>query len=121
MVNIVIRPYNSSSRKEELVCLEFQGSFDSGDATELSGLEVGDLTLEGDSAVLITGHHRLVGKKAKLPKPLAVIHKRQKEADSMEEGTSYEVVTILKEKYLFASRPGLIVQESLRGLTKTGK
>ncbi|KAI8350380.1 hypothetical protein BD560DRAFT_337620 [Blakeslea trispora] len=121
MVNIVIHSHNNSNRKEELICLEFQGSFDSGDATELGNLEVGDLTLEGDSAVLITGHHRLVGKKAKLSKPLAVMHKKQKEPDSMEEGTAYEVVTLLKEKYIFSGRPGLIVQESLRGLTKIGK
>ncbi|KAI8080688.1 uncharacterized protein B0P05DRAFT_539174 [Gilbertella persicaria] len=121
MVNISIYPYINSEKKQELICLDFQGSFDSGDATELDNMEIGDLTLEDDSAVLVIGHHRLVGKKAKLPKPYAVIYKRKKEEDAMEEGTSYDVVTILKEKYVFTGRPGLIVQESLRGLTRIGK
>jgi chromosome transmission fidelity protein 8 len=122
MVHVVIHSYQNSDRKD-LVYLDFQGNFDSGDHVKLDNLEIGDLTLKDDSAILIIGHHRLVGKKVKLPKPFAVIHKRKTDLDVMEEedGVCYDVVTILKEKYVFPNRPGLIVQESLRGLTKIGK
>jgi chromosome transmission fidelity protein 8 len=33
---------------------------------------------------------------------------------------SYDVVSIIKEKYVFSQRPGLIVQENLRNLTRIG-
>lgn len=123
MVHVVIHSYQNSDRKEDLVYLDFQGNFDAGDLVKLDNLEIGDLTIDSDSVVLVIGHHRLVGKKVKLPKPFAVIHKRKTDLDVMEEedGVCYDVVTILKEKYVFSSRPGLIVQESLRGLTKIGK
>lgn len=125
MVNIVIHSLQNSEKKEELVYLDFQGSFDSPENPDVSNIEIGDLTLKDDSALLIIGHHKLVGKKVKLPKPFAVLHKRKREQDDMMEdgkdGVVYDVVTILKEKYVFSGRPGLIVQESLRGLARIGK
>ncbi|CEP14168.1 hypothetical protein [Parasitella parasitica] len=123
MVHVAIHSYRHSNNKEELVYLDFQGSFDVGDEPQLDNLELGDLTLEDESATLIIGHHRLIGKKVKLPQPFAVIHKRKTDLDMQEEqdGVCYDVVTILKEKIVFSNRPGLIVQESLRGLTRIGK
>lgn len=125
MVHIVIHSLQNSEKKEELVYLDFQGSFDSPDNTDVSNIEIGDLTLKDNSALLIIGHHKLVGKKVKLPKPFAVLHKRRLGQDDMiedgKDGVVYDVVTILKEKYVFSGRPGLIVQESLRGLAKIGK
>ncbi|KAG2189807.1 hypothetical protein INT46_007916 [Mucor plumbeus] len=123
MVHIVVHSHRHSNKKEELVYLDFQGSFDVGDEPQLDNLEIGDLTLQGESAILIIGHHRLVGKKMKLAKPFAVVHKRKTDLDILEEqdGVCYDVVTILKEKYVFPNRPGLIVQESLRGLARIGK
>ncbi|RCH99172.1 Chromosome transmission fidelity protein 8 [Rhizopus azygosporus] len=115
MVNIVIHPYNQSSQKQDLLVLDFQGSFDSGEVVDLSLVKFGNVTLNENSAELVIGHHRLVGKKVKLPKPYAVIHKRK---DSME--ASYDVVSFIKEKYVFSQRPGLIVQENLRNLTRIG-
>lgn len=126
MVHVVIHSHSTSNKTEELLYLDFQGSFDSADNLDVSNIEIGDLTLLDDSATLIIGHHKLVGKKVKLPKPYAVIHRQKAEdEDAMMEdgksGISYDVVTILREKYVFSNRPGLIVQESLRGLTKIGR
>lgn len=120
MVHVVIHSYKDSVQTQDLIYLDFQGSFESVDNIQLSNVDIGDLTLSTDSAQLIIGHHKLTGKKVKLPKPLAVIHKRK---DMMDEGGcgEYDVVTILKDKYVFSGRPGLIVQESLRGLTRIGK
>jgi chromosome transmission fidelity protein 8 len=73
---------------------------------------------------LSIGHHKLEGKKAKLAKPLAVIAKRTTEAhhDTMDldhpESLTYDVVRIIEEKFVFVSRPSLLVQEDLRGLMK---
>lgn len=124
MVHIVIHPLQTSNKTEELIYLDFQGSFESSsEEANVSNIEIGDLTLQENSALLIIGHHKLTGKKVKLPKPFAVIHKKKIDKDDMEEdtGVCYDVVTILKEKYVFSVRPGLIVQESLRGLTRIGK
>jgi len=65
----------------------------------------------------------LEGKKTKLSKPLAVIAKRNRQdADAMDldqqQSVTYDVVHILKEKFVFAHRPSLLVQEDLRGLMK---
>ncbi|KAI8637380.1 hypothetical protein BD408DRAFT_424668 [Parasitella parasitica] len=123
MVHVAIHSYRHSNKKEELLYLDFQGSFDVGDEPRLDYLELGELTLQDESATLIIGHHRLIGKKVKLLKPFAVVHKRKTDLDMLEEqdGVCYDVVTILKEKYVFPNRPGLIVQESLRGLARIGK
>lgn len=121
MVNVVIHSLQNSNETQELVYLDFQGSFESPDNQDVSNLEIGDLTLSENAATLIIGHHKLVGKKVKLPKPFAVIHKQRNLMDEGNGGVCYDVVTILKEKYVFPTRPGLIVQESLRGLTRIGK
>lgn len=123
MVQVVIESYKNSFKRADLVCLDFQGSFEAGEQVQLDNLEVGDLTIKDNSAILITGHHRLVGKKVKLPKPFAVIHKRKSDDYIMDDNNdaTYDVVTILKEKYVFSGRPGFIVQEDLRGLTKMNK
>ena len=45
MVNIVIHPYNQSSQKQDLLVLDFQGSFDSGEVADLSLVKFGNVTL----------------------------------------------------------------------------
>ncbi|KAI7904482.1 Ctf8-domain-containing protein [Cokeromyces recurvatus] len=123
MVHVIINSYKNSTHKEDLILLDFQGSFHVKDEVNLDNLKVGDLTLEQDSAILVIGHHRLVGKKVQLTKPFAVIHKNETNAmvDEEEEEVSYDVVKILKEKYIFTNRPGLIVQENRRGLSRMDK
>ncbi|KAI9485289.1 MAG: Ctf8-domain-containing protein [Benjaminiella poitrasii] len=124
MVHVVINSYKHSDSREELVLLDFQGSFHANDQIDLDNLEIGDLTLNSESATLVIGHHRLVGKKVKLTKPFAVIHKKKNDFSAMEEndeGGCYNVAMLLKEKYVFTNRPSLLVKESSRGLTKIDK
>jgi chromosome transmission fidelity protein 8 len=138
MVHVIINSHVNSNDQKELLFLDFQGSFDVGEHVDLSNIKVGDLTLKEvkhnspscmklvltikkDSAMLVIGHHRLVGKKVKLPKPLAVMKKQPVEQEEMSDGQLYyNVVTILREKYVFSNRPGLMVHQSLRGLSRVG-
>ncbi|KAI8069887.1 Ctf8-domain-containing protein [Gongronella butleri] len=131
MVQAIIYALPRSDNQQELVLLEFQGSFHAANAAEedqttpLNGMEVGDLDLQNDKAVLSTGHHRIEGVRKKLLKPLAVIEKRKASTDAMDTTddatqVEYDVTTLIREKYVFAHRPRLIVKESLRGLTKIG-
>lgn len=74
------------------------------------------------------GHQRLVGKKVQLSKPFAVIKKRKIietatmdiDDDPSQPAAYFDTVAILREKYVFAQRPSLVVQENLRGLTRIG-
>ncbi|ORY94446.1 hypothetical protein BCR43DRAFT_494025 [Syncephalastrum racemosum] len=111
MVHAVICPLNTSTSRE-LVLLEFQGSFES-TLPNVSSAFIGDISIDNDEAFLAIGHHKLTGKRATLSKPMAVIKKR-------DETEAYDTVCIIKHKYIFASRPALVVQESLRGLTRIG-
>lgn len=135
---------NSQNQDPQLVLIEFQGTLEC-NQHDLRGISVGDL--EEDNKVCIAslkamkpwahhlhsfpqgkvyltvGHHKLEGKKTKLSKPLAVISKRSTEnLDAMDTDqlrpVTYDIVNILKEKYVFAHRPSLLVQEDLRGLMK---
>ncbi|KAI8876312.1 hypothetical protein K501DRAFT_338175 [Backusella circina FSU 941] len=121
MVHVIINSHANSDNQKELLFLDFQGSFDVGERIDLSNIKVGDLTLNEDSAMLVIGHHRIQGKKVKLAKPFAVMKKQPVEDEDMSDGQLYyDVVTILREKYVFSNRPGLMVHESLRGLSRIG-
>ncbi|KAG1456692.1 hypothetical protein G6F56_006775 [Rhizopus delemar] len=113
MVNIIIQP-NDLSSKQDLVILEFQGKFATEEIVDLSNVDIGEISLNQNSAELFVGNQRLVGKKVNLPKPMAAIHQKK---DSME--NEYEVVCILREKYVFFQRPALFVPENLRNLARS--
>ncbi|GAB5592507.1 hypothetical protein Unana1_07407 [Umbelopsis nana] len=114
---------NSQNQDPQLVLIEFQGTLEC-NQHDLRGISVGDLEEDNKGKVYLTvGHHKLEGKKTKLSKPLAVISKRSTEnLDAMDTDqlrpVTYDIVNILKEKYVFAHRPSLLVQEDLRGLMK---
>ncbi|KAI8096839.1 uncharacterized protein BX664DRAFT_292016 [Halteromyces radiatus] len=127
MVYAVIHSLVHSEDKKDLILLEFQGSFQS--ATEsVKNVKIGDIEIEGDLAHVLIGHHRIEGSRKKLHKPLAVIHKVDKEIMDIDQGNNndigpaveYSVTSIIREKFVFINRPRLIVKESLRGLTKIG-
>ncbi|KAI9309153.1 Ctf8-domain-containing protein [Cunninghamella echinulata] len=128
MVHAVIHSLAHSDNKQQLVLLEFQGSFYAHDQV-VKDIKIGDIEFNNDRATVIIGHHRIEGIKKKLPKPVAIIHKRHKQQNTMEidqidDGklpiTEYDVTTIIREKYVFSNRPRLVVKENLRGLTRIG-
>ncbi|KAG2186097.1 hypothetical protein INT43_002535 [Umbelopsis isabellina] len=128
MVTQIIIPgiKDSQNRDPSLVLIELQGLLES-DQPDLRGAHVGELEQDSKASgkvYLNIGHHKLEGKKAKLAKPLAVIAKRSPPVhqDTMDldhpESLTYDVVRIIEEKFVFVSRPSLLVQEDLRGLMK---
>ncbi|KAI7883962.1 hypothetical protein K492DRAFT_235043 [Lichtheimia hyalospora FSU 10163] len=133
MVHTVIYSLEESQTESGLILFEFQGSFTTKEES-VQQLKIGNVDIDKDKAFLSLGHHRLEGKKVKLPKPLAVIHKRvesgskdnqvmdvDNEQDTTTEPTStYDTVAILREKFVFSQRPLLQVQPGLRGLTRIG-
>jgi hypothetical protein len=94
---------------ETWVMLELQGTVEARSGTGATSedvLEIGQLTLEkgGTMPVLIVGLSRLEGSVVKLPNPLLVIKKRPSSSSSSV-GASYDVLGVVREKYLFKTRP----------------
>ncbi|KAI7869767.1 hypothetical protein BDF14DRAFT_1722358 [Spinellus fusiger] len=122
MVHAVICSLTDSKSRQELVYLDFQGSFTSEEGDELKNVSIGDITVKDDTAVIKVGHHRLEGKRVRLTKPLAVMKKQTGGEMNMEDPKSptvaYETVCLLREKYIFSLRPSLLVQEVHRGPVK---
>uniref|UniRef100_A0A1B6KR35 Chromosome transmission fidelity protein 8 homolog n=1 Tax=Graphocephala atropunctata TaxID=36148 RepID=A0A1B6KR35_9HEMI len=86
--------------------LEVQGDVESRNQTPLEEQFVGDLhfTVQGNTPILIIGHHILYGKAVVLEKPFAVLEKVQS-SDSIE----YVVKALVKHKLLFKTRPKPII------------
>ena len=55
-------------------------------------------------------HQRLEGQIVKLKKPFAVLQKKK-----TTEETAHEIVAIIRQKYLFSTRPQPIVNEEFKG------
>ncbi|TDL25684.1 hypothetical protein BD410DRAFT_716936 [Rickenella mellea] len=103
---------------DEVVLIELQGALQvEGDR---AGQQVGKLHFANDDEkpTLTIGHHLLEGKVVKLPKPLAVLYKRQASTPgalddpSREDSGSdvgYDVVGVVKRKLIFSKRPIPIV------------
>ena len=62
--------------------------------------------------MLTISHHRLQGEVVKLKKPYAVLEKKHNEFTTE---TEYEVVAVLKTKYLFSDRPQPLVDDESKG------
>ncbi|XP_046659276.1 chromosome transmission fidelity protein 8 homolog [Homalodisca vitripennis] len=86
--------------------LELQGDVESRNQTPLEDQFVGDLhfTFQGNTPVLIIGHHILYGKAVTLEKPLAILEKIQ-----LPDSTEYIVKALVKHKLLFKTRPKPII------------
>ncbi|KAH9943033.1 Ctf8-domain-containing protein [Epithele typhae] len=116
---------------DELMLLELQGGLEVEGSKD--GQLVGKLKVDPESKkpTLMIGYHLLEGKLVNLPKPLAVLHRRDSlpsgddDADGMdvdEEGaggapgplssqraTGWDIVAVVKRKMVFAKRPTPIV------------
>ena len=93
-----------SSLPERMLLVELQGIVEAREASSLEGLPLGNLSmLKNDRATLVIGNHLLEGKMTKLSKPLLAIHKAPKDTES--DGTTYEIVSLIRHKFLFTAGP----------------
>jgi hypothetical protein len=61
---------------------------------------------------MIISHHKLQGEVVKLKKPFAVLEKKHNPGSTE---TEYEIVAVLRKKYVFATRPQPLVDEESKG------
>jgi len=81
----------------EVVLIELQGSLDV--VGDRRGGMIGTVSLEKGVPRLTIGHHLLEGKWVSLSKPLALLSRRD------EEDAAYDVITLVKRKMTFSTRP----------------
>ncbi|XP_076685457.1 chromosome transmission fidelity protein 8 homolog [Andrena cerasifolii] len=109
----MIIPIKRDGELEEWAIIELQGDlkFDSADTTNKY---VADLHFfKSGTPILIIGIHVLHGKEVPLPKPFAVLEKKDngtsEAADNSDAKTEYIVKAIVKRKLVFRSRPKPII------------
>jgi len=75
--------------------------------SELEQKEIGKLSLDKGVPIMDIGNHRLEGKVVELSKPLIVTEKNESSHHSDLDGetVNYDVVGIVRRKYLFKNRP----------------
>ncbi|KXN68978.1 hypothetical protein CONCODRAFT_79565 [Conidiobolus coronatus NRRL 28638] len=112
MVQIFIK--NSlNPESKELFLIELQGMFES-NQTSLNNLKVGELDLSDTNKPKIrVGNQQLIGVRTKLKEPFALIMNQSK-GELMDRDTNnltYGLKCIIREKLLFETRPGLIINK----------
>ncbi|GIL91204.1 hypothetical protein Vretimale_18861 [Volvox reticuliferus] len=96
----------------EWVLVELQGKIEN--LTEEQTSEIGVLiSKEPDGKVLqlTIGYHQLEGKRVPLKKPLAVLNKCERMPHDGDASTSYEVVGVIRNQYLFKTRPRALISK----------
>ena len=79
-------------------------------STFVPGLKFGLFNVDpkdNKKACIIIGHHKLEGERTELTKPLAVLRKRKER-----ESVKYEVEGVIRFKYVFSSRPRLLISKA---------
>eukprot|EP00898_Chlorokybus_atmophyticus_P000398 jgi/Chlat1/1359/Chrsp119S08663 len=106
---------------EEWALVELQGELDIKAAATLQGLEIGRMRLnhpQQNTITLTIGYHELEGKEVALKKPFAVLRKRRTpiivkddkaDSDDSTAGVEYDIVGVVRRKYLFKTRPRAII------------
>ena len=97
----------------EWAMIELQGTIEiQGGKTHEGDLAVATLKLAGsgqDTVVMTVGYHQLEGKRVPLKKPLAVMEKT--EDSHPDGGVGYSVVGVIRNKYLFKTRPRAMISK----------
>ncbi|KZC14701.1 Chromosome transmission fidelity protein 8 like protein, partial [Dufourea novaeangliae] len=98
---------------EEWAIVELQGDLKY-DSADITNKYIGDLHFSKLGApILIIGIHVLYGKQVTLPKPFAVLEKKDNGTDKITDdsqiNTEYIVKAIVKHKLVFRSRPKPII------------
>ncbi|PVV05369.1 hypothetical protein BB560_000117 [Smittium megazygosporum] len=108
--------FDKSKISDDYCLIELHGTIQT-DAPQLRNLQVGKFSIiSNDKAELLIGAHKLEGKIVKLDKPLAMMMKvpadnNPLEGNSINENVSefrtakYDVLTIIKHKFIFKDRP----------------
>ncbi|CAL7943365.1 unnamed protein product [Xylocopa violacea] len=109
----MIIPIKRDGELEDWAIIELQGDlkYNSPDITKKY---IGDLHFtKSGTPILVIGSHVLYGKEMSLPKPFAVLVKRNSEGDNAannsEITTEYTIKAIVKKKLIFKSRPKYII------------
>ncbi|XP_076662208.1 chromosome transmission fidelity protein 8 homolog [Halictus rubicundus] len=109
----MIIPIKRDGSLEEWAIVELQGDlkFDSADTISKY---IGDLHFsKSGTPILIIGIHVLHGKEVALPKPFAILEKKDNATDKMTDEsqvkTEYIVKALVKKKLIFRSRPKPII------------
>ncbi|KAJ1741157.1 hypothetical protein LPJ68_003088 [Coemansia sp. RSA 1086] len=104
MSQIEIRFEKAAQR--EFCLLEAQGTLETDSPGGLCGQpQIAEIERQANGqAMMKVGVHRVQGTLVKLKKPLAVLKKQ-----STENGTSYKIDAIVKEKFLFKLRPDVVL------------
>eukprot|EP00741_Cyanophora_paradoxa_P006099 tig00000983_g5914.t1 len=110
--------------------IELQGELECEEGVNPDGLKFCTMAMEGKGTpVLYFGNHKIEGREVELKKPLAILHKRRRECAEGEDASpapdaplreaegrageaargagdvEYEVVGVLRRKYIFKTRP----------------
>jgi chromosome transmission fidelity protein 8 len=97
----------------EWAMVELQGTIEiQGGKTHEGDLAVATLKLASsgkDTVVMTVGYHQLEGKRVPLKKPLAIMEKT--EESQPEGGVGYVVVGVIRNKYLFKTRPRAMISK----------
>ncbi|KAI9017443.1 Ctf8-domain-containing protein [Gaertneriomyces semiglobifer] len=141
MVQLVIPtaqlcPQGSTPSDKDWILIELQGSLSSSTSGSLAGLELGRLEVrDNGKTTLYIGHHKLSGSRVELKAPLAVLRKQtsvstitamdidqesfddQPKGEHAEGPRSFDVVTLLRYKYHFKTRPEHLLAEEHKGLS----
>ncbi|KAI8321777.1 hypothetical protein GQ54DRAFT_304536 [Martensiomyces pterosporus] len=105
------------SNLREFCLLETQGSLETDEPSGLQGQQrFGEIERNADGSVrMIIGVHRVHGSVVKLKNPLAVLRKRQADGQATSD-VRYDVQAIIKEKFMFKTRPDVVLQQEIRSL-----
>ncbi|CAH8871929.1 unnamed protein product [Trichobilharzia szidati] len=103
---MIIPIHGPNGEVDEWLLIELQGDVLSKTGDPLAGRNLGDLhfSRQNGDPVFLIGHHVLFGKLHDLEKPLLITKK------CTTSGTlSYEVVSVIRRKLLFKTRPKPII------------
>lgn len=113
MVRMVVEWENPST----WIMIELQGTVETLDQSSLNQRILGSLSqnIDQPTVSLVIGSHELIGRKVTLSPPFAVCEKlssQQPSPENYSSPTSYRVAAVIREKYLFTSRPKPLVSSA---------
>lgn len=103
---MIVQINSSPSEKPEWGLIELNGELIMPNDEGNKDLELGSLTFDDETPVMIVGSHELRGSIIKLKQPFAVLRKQK----GSESDVEYEVVGMITKKVLFDQYPKSIMR-----------